>query len=105
MRITIPRLYRINFPHLAIGSRFSTSIRCSSDLGRVEWYQGNNRVTSSGNLYLTHSGINNFVTTDDEGLQYRCLAISPYVTQEKSITYSVIGTSKHNSSISLTCNC
>ncbi len=82
-----------NLSRLIIGSRLSL-IKCSSDLDvtRVEWYRGNNKVTSSygSYSYLRRSGI---VITDDEGLQYKCSAISPYVTQEKNITFSVIGTS------------
>ena len=77
---------------LIIGSTVS-SIKCSSDLDvtRVEWYQGNDKTISSygSYSYLRHSGI---VTTDDEGLQYRCLAIGPYSTQDKNITFSVKGT-------------
>ncbi len=77
---------------LIIGSYTSVSIRCSSDLDvtRVEWYENGNRVISSGYSYSSswHSSL--LVTT--EGLQYRCSAISPYVTQEKNITFSVIGT-------------
>ena len=48
------------------------------------------KIASSSNS-SSISFLHGQVSTDDEGLQYTCRAISPYAVQEKNITLSVMG--------------
>ena len=61
----------------------SVTFHCTSDLDLIgiDWYRGDTRVATSTSQIETTL---NPVSTNDEGMEYKCKARSPYGTQERS---------------------
>ena len=67
--------------NLVIGQ--SVTFRCTSDLDPtgIDWYRSDTLVATSNSQIETTL---NPVSTNDEGMEYKCKARSPYGTQERS---------------------
>ena len=86
----------VNYSNLMIGRSFSLSCYSDLEVSSIELFYGNRSVLESfRNRQITFR--HSLVSTDDEGVLYRCLVTSQTdsVILEKNITLSV-GASKWN---------
>ena len=73
--------------NLEIGSQIGFTCFSDVDFSYLEWYRGNTLLAKS---YENDSSIIHYlVSTDDEGLQYKCSTIIKDGSLDKSITLSV----------------